>query len=292
MSRQFFQPKTLEKALQLRKDHGNTSLLAGGTDIIVAIRKRKVPEGDIIDLSKINELKEIEIRGNEIRIGAMVTFSAIVDSKILKERANILCQAAETVGSPQIRNRGTIGGNLCNASAAADLVTPLVCFKAEIELQSLNSYNTNQRRRMPLENFIVGSKKVLIEKNEILTSIIFKALSSYMMTSFNKIGRRNALAIARVNGACALTIDNKKVKSLSFVLGAATLKPERFIVVENFLIGKKLNDKILKDAGNLASDYVLKQTSIRASSTYKLPVIAKFTISLIEEALKGGKINL
>lgn len=292
MSREFFQPKTLEEALNIRKDHVGASLLAGGTDVVVAMRKDNGPEGSIIDLSKIKELKEISIHEGEIKIGAMVTFTEIADSKVLRKNAEILCLAAETVGSPQIRNRGTIGGNICNASAAADVVTPLICLNAVVELQSVGIENIIQKRKMSLANFIIGNKKVALEKNEILTSVIFKALSPDILTSFKKVGRRNALAIARLNGACILEMDNKKIESISFALGAATSKPERFTGVENFLIGKDLTEEILKNAGSLASDYVLKQTGTRSSSAYKLPVIARFTASLIDDASKeGGIIN-
>ncbi|KZL89253.1 FAD binding domain-containing protein [Clostridium magnum] len=284
MSREFFQPKTLNEALKYRRDYQGAALLAGGTDLVVNIHKGKGPEGNIIDLSKIEELKEIEIKGDKINIGAMATFTDLSDSKILMEKAMIICKAAKAVGSPQIRNKGTIGGNICNASPAADVVPTLTCLEAKVELKSIIDGDI-KIRVIAVEEFIVGSNKTLLEKDEILTNIIFKIPSADIRMDFEKIGRRNALAIARLNGACLLNVDNNRVTKISLVIGSAISKPERFSTVEDYLIGKELNDEVLRKGGMLASDYVLEQTGRRSSSTYKLPVIAKFTASLIENTL-------
>ena len=285
MVREFFQPDHLIKALQLRKDHEGAALLAGGTDFVVSMRNDEGPEGSIIDLSKVSELKRIEEVGDSIRIGAMISFTEIEDSKLLRSAAKILCKAASTIGSPQIRNRATIGGNLCNASAAADSLTALLCLDAEVELQSIAADGTIYTWILPLEKFIVDSKKTTLKGNEILTNIILKRPSAGTLSSFKKIGRRNALAIARINGSCAIQMTNDHVGAMRFALGASTSKPERIKIVEEFLTGKELTREALKKAGELASEYVLKQTGIRASSEYKLPVIQKFTVSLIHAAL-------
>ena len=126
MTREYFQPDTLIKALQLRKDQEGSFLLAGGTDFVVAMRHDRIQSGNIIDLSKVRELKGIESTGDTVKIGPMTTFTELCDSVILQDAAAMLRDAARTVGSPQIRNRGTIGGNICNASAAADTMSPLL----------------------------------------------------------------------------------------------------------------------------------------------------------------------
>jgi len=200
----------------------------------------------------------------------------------------MLCEAAETVGSPQIRNRATIGGNICNASAAADGLTPLLCLDAEVELQSLAADGTVNTRLLSLEDFLIDSKKTALKENEILTGIFFKRSSSDTLSSFQKIGRRNALAIARINGCCALRINNNTIESIHFALGASTSKPERIRVAEEFLTGRELTAEVLSKAGKHASEYVFQQTGTRSSSSYKLPVIEKFTVSLIQAAAAGG----
>ena len=286
MSRAYFQPSALEEALQIRRDNGEASLLAGGTDLVVAMRHDRGPAGDLIDLSKIPELKGIhEVTGN-IRIGPMTTFTEIMESQLLREAAGILCEAAETVGSPQIRNRGTIGGNLCNASAAADCITPLLCLGAAVELRSLGSEGSRCTRVLPLETFLIDSKKTDLRSDEILTGILFQRPAGEMSFAFQKIGKRNALAIARLNGSCAIRLRGNTVTSLSFALGAATSKPERIERTEEYLTGRELTEAVLAAAGKRAAEYVLEKTGVRASSSYKLPVIERFTASLIREAVE------
>jgi CO/xanthine dehydrogenase FAD-binding subunit len=284
MIREFFQPVALIKALQLRRDYEGSSLLAGGTDFVIAMHNDKGSEGSIIDLSKVSELKGIEAVGDRIRIGPMTTFTEISDSTLLRDTANMLCEAAESVGSPQIRNRGTIGGNICNASAAADGMTPLLCLDAEIELQSLDSDGAVNTLILSLEDFLVDSKKTALKGNEIMTGIFIKHPLADTLSSFQKIGRRNALAIARINGCCALRLNNDMVESIHFALGASTSKPERIRVVEEFLTGRELTAEVLSKAGKHAAEYVFQQTGTRSSSSYKLPVIERFTVSLIQAA--------
>ena len=285
MIRDFFQPDTLIGALQLKRDHEGASLLAGGTDIVVAMRHDNIYENSMIDLSKVRELKGIAAVGDGIRIGSMASFTEIEDSALLQEAADILCEAAKTVGSPQIRNRGTIGGNLCNASAAGDGFTPMLCLDAEVELQSLAADDTVITRILALEDFIVGSKKTALKSNEILTGIIIKRPATGALSAFQKIGRRNALAISRLSGSVILQLENSVVARIHFALGASTSIPERVLAVEEYLTGRELTAEALAEAGKRASQYVLSQTGTRSSSSYKLPVIEKFTVSLINAAL-------
>lgn len=287
MSSVFFQPQNLKQALEYKRDFEEAALLAGGTDLIIAKRSGKdTKKCDLIDLSKINELKNINVCGDIISVGSMATFSAICDSEMLQEKVAFLCQASLSVGAPQIRNRGTIGGNICNASPAADGIPPLVCLGAQVNLQSIGKNGEIQSRTLPIEVFILNKGKTALKNNEILTSIVLKLPSEKAKNRFDKIGRRNALAIARLNGACLIKMAHDRVEQISLVIGAATSKPERFVVVEDYLTGKKLSDDTLNEAGRLASDYVLEQTGRRASSAYKLPVIARFTEALIKKTLK------
>lgn len=287
MTREFFQPDTLMKALQLRRDYEGSSLLAGGTDLVVGMRHDKAPKGSMIDLSRVPELKGINAAGGTIKIGPMTTFTEISDSELLRTAAAVLCEAAETVGSPQIRNRGTIGGNICNASAAADGIPPLLCLDSEVELQSLMADGTVSTRILPLEDFLIDSGKTALEGNEIMTGVQFKLPFADTLSSFKKIGRRNALAISRLNGCCTLRMRDEVVEGIRFSLGASTSKPERIRAVEEFLTGRELTAEALNTAGKLAAEHVFLQTGTRSSSGYKLPVIERFTGSLINTAVGG-----
>jgi CO/xanthine dehydrogenase FAD-binding subunit len=289
MNSVFYQPHTIHLALEYSRNQESSTLLAGGTDLVIKMHKDRAPKGAIIDLSKVEELKEISIKGNEIKIGAMSIYSKILDSEILRKSAPILCQAAETVGSPQIRNKATIGGNICNASPAADMIPPLVCLNARLELQSMDSDNVISTRRISIEDFITGVNKTALATNEMLTNIVFNIQSDNSKMNFKKIGRRNALAIARLNGACILNLENNRVSKASLVIGSAAPTPKRFRIVEDYLRGKELNEEVLRAAGILASDYVLQQAGTRSSFNYKLPVVSRFIASLIEDTLRKGE---
>jgi CO/xanthine dehydrogenase FAD-binding subunit len=158
---------------------------------------------------------------------------------------------------------------------------------AEVELRSLAEDGAINVRILPLESFVIGSGKTVIRSNEILTGIRFKQPSSDVLFYFRKIGRRNALAIARVSGCCVLLLNGGVVESIRFALGASTSKPERIRPVEEFLTGRELTVEVFREAGKLAAEYVLKQTGTRPSSGYKLPVIEKLTASLIKGAAEG-----
>lgn len=285
MSNAFYQPKSLKEAMEYKRDVEGASLLAGGTDLAIS-RRNGQDLGDLIDLSKIQTLKNIHVNGDTISIGSMTTFTALCDSAILQKKVAFFCQAAQSVGATQIRNRGTIGGNICNASPAADGISPLVCLGAQVHLQSLDEKGEIQSRLLPIEDFILNKGKTALKNDEILTSIDFKMPQETAKTGFDKIGRRNAMAIARLNGACMIEMDHVIIDHIRLVIGAAISKPERFFMVENYLTGKEMNDDSLKEAGRLASNYVLEQTGRRDSSQYKLPVIARFTEALIKKTLK------
>ena len=285
MSSEFYQPENLNEALKYMRDNVGATILAGGTDLVVAMHKDKGPKKNMIDLSKVKELKKIQVQNDEIYIGPMATFTCIENSDILIKKVKLLCMASGAVGSPQIRNRGTIGGNICNASGAADLVTPLVCLQAKVELKSMITNGGIQRRIIDIEDFVVESGKTLLGKNEILTNIVLNIPADDIKMDFKKIGRRNVLSIARLNGSCLLKINNNKVTQINLVIGSATSKPERIFAVEDYLTGKKLNGEELKEAGILTSNIILKLTGRRVTSDYKIPVIARFTTSLIENTL-------
>ena len=285
MNRAFYQPKTLVEALTYRRDEEESALLAGGTDLIIELRK-DMTAGSLIDLSKVEELKGICMRGDEIRIGAMATFATIADAQLLREKAGVLCMAAKSVGAPQIRNRGTVGGNVCNASPAADSVPVLVCLGAKAELQSLRA-GCIQTRYVNIEDLIVGNHCTALEKQEILTSVVFKVPPQDTKMNFEKIGRRNALAVARMNGACLLRIDGDIVSSARVSIGSVMARPGRFSAVEEYLIGKQLSEDVLREAGRLAAAHVQRQVGARSSSQYKIPVIARFTAMLIANAFEG-----
>lgn len=288
MNNEFFQPKNLIQALTYKKKFEDAILLAGGTELVISMKKKKNASEKIIDLSKIQELMNIERQDNMIRIGSLVTFTDLIESEILQEKAPFMCEAAKSVGGPQIRNCGTIGGNICNANPAADGTPPLICLEAKLNLQLLNNHGEVQSRTLSMEEFVLNKNENALKNREILTSIDFKMPSNMTKMKFEKIGRRNAMAISRLNGACLLEIKNEVLVQIRLVIGAATSKPERLWDIEDYLLGEKVSEKLLEEVGRMSSDYVLKQTSLRTSSNYKLPVSDRFIKRLIKKTMEVG----
>ncbi len=284
MGFKFFQPKKLEDALLYKRDMPNSILVAGATDVIPQMRKEKVKLNHIIDLSKIESLKIIESDCNQINVGALVTFTSLEESTLLKKFVRIICNAAHHVGSPQIRNRGTIGGNLCNASPSADIVPPLVCLDAEVSLLSIDASDRVNTRFIPVEKFITEYHKTQLTDTEILTGVNFSVPPKNALNAFKKIGRRNAVTKARLNGACILSLYNDKILNAQIALGSVTEKPLRLYTAEKYLMSKKLDYYALASTGEIASKTVFNLSGNRGSSSYKIPVIKEFIIDLIESA--------
>jgi CO/xanthine dehydrogenase FAD-binding subunit len=285
MIKEYYQPLKITEALTLlATESGSLRVLAGGTDLLINIRNGEIGSDGIVDLSKIEELKTIELEGNILAIGALVTFTELAEHPLVKKLIPVLASGAEVVGSPQIRNRGTVGGNVANASPAADLVPVLVALDGVAVIAKEGSF-----RKVPIAELIVGPYKTSLEPAEIITRIEVTIPQQGTSMSFHKVGRRNALAIARLNGVCLLKLQGQAIEDVSLVIGSATPTPHRFKEVEDFLLDKKLSEELFKEAGRLAKEHVKAITGVRASSHYKLPVIESLTARLLREAWKGGK---
>ncbi len=200
---QYFAPQKIEEALEiLSKYRKEIKVIAGGTDLLIQYYDRLYEVGSWLDLKNIKELKEIKICQNQMEIGAMVSHTQLEKSEDIKKYFPILGQAAADIGSPQIRNRGTIGGNIVNASPAGDLLAPLIAYDAQFKLLSTQGENI-----VPAEEFFIGPKKTILEPAQLLTQIILPLPSERTYGSWSKIGKRKALIIATITLALAIEMD-------------------------------------------------------------------------------------
>ena len=282
MNNKYYQPTDLVTALEIKSQNSPLLVLAGGTDLVVEMRD-SAKDISIMSLSKVKELKDISENGHLIKIGAMVTFTEIAESSIIAQYAKAMGIAAASVGSPQIRNRGTIGGSICNANPAADIIPVLVCLEAVVSLLSIEG-TIAKHRQLPIEQFILGRHKTALNDNEILIGIEFAKMKPNAAISFEKIGRRKALAIARLNGACLVEKSAGKITKIIFSIGAATSAPYRSENLGDLFINKDLDAKSLKAAGEMVVSQITALTGVRKSSVYKYPVIDKLTAKLIQSA--------
>lgn len=281
----YLQPSGLQEACDLLSLYGEKAkLLAGGTDLVVNMKKGKTLPEAIIDLSRLKELKAIKETAGELLLGSLVTFTELSSSSVIQSKVPVLAQAAKAVGSPQIRNRGTVGGNIANASPAADVVPALVALDGIAVLVKAGS-----SREVRLQDLIVGPYRTAVAPDELIAAVRVKVPRPGTGMSFVKVGRRNALAIARLNGTCLLQRTGQRVEQLSLVIGSATPTPHRFTAVEEYVSGQTGSPDVFARAGKLAGEHVLQITGRRASSAYKLPVIENLTLKLLTEAwAKGG----
>ena len=225
----YARPQTLDEAIHLLAETGG-SVLAGGTDFYPSLGDRPVT-GSVVDISRIGEMKGVSSTANEIRIGGLTTWSELLASS-LPRCYDALKSAAREIGGVQIQNRGTLAGNLCNASPAADSVPPLLALDAEVELLSGSGM-----RRMALAEFIVGNRKTKRRQDEILTAVIVPREMDDAESVFLKLGARRYLVISIVMVAAVVRVDSGRVKEARIAVGACSARAQRLTGLEQELKG-------------------------------------------------------
>lgn len=266
----YLRPTTLDEALALRAQAGGTplTLLAGGTDVYPVRTHRSAwfqPfDRDMLDLGAVPELSDIRHDATGTRIGATATWSAIAEAA-LPPAFDALKQASRQVGGVQIQNRGTIGGNLCNASPAADGVPPLLALDAEVELASLRG-----RRRLPLADFVLGNRRTALAPDEILVAIHVPAQPAGARSTFLKLGARAYLVISIASVAAVIATDDAtgRVTAARLAVGACSAAPQRLVALEARLLGRPAGDlAALVQPEDLAA--LSPIDDVRASAAYR-----------------------
>ncbi len=277
-------PKTIQEACNLLSDFGGKAkLIAGGTDLMIGLRNGNQHPPLIIDITKIEALRKIEEKNGTLSIGAAVTHSEIASSPLIKKWAKVLSDAASEIGSPQIRNLGTIGGNIVNASPAADTVPPLIVLNAMGRVVSKGG-----EKQIPLTRLFRGPYETNLKPDEILVEVTFQKLSSGTKSSFIRLARRDAMAIARMSVAIVVELEkeNKQIKDIRIAAGSVTPTPKRFSEVEDLLRGNTPDHESLRTASLKISQIMIERTGIRASTVYKQPVIEYLFIRAMRKALE------
>ena len=283
----YFKPKTWQEALTLKAEHGAAMrVLAGGTDLMVQLReesKRLENVTMLLDLSAIDGVKDIEVGEKSIRIGALTTHSALNYSPEIRKHVEFLAVAASTVGSEQIRNLGTVGGNICNASPAADTPSALMALDARLIVKSLHG-----DRSLPLVEAYVKSGVLALEDDEIVAAVEFDRIDGYS-TAFIKVGRRKALAISRMNMAVALLMKEGVIEDARIAPGCVFATPGRVERAEAFLKGKTPSEELFEACGDIVSQVMIEKTGVRWSTEYKKPVVEALTAQALCRAAGIGE---
>jgi len=276
----FIRPDNLEEACDLLVRYKDRAkLIAGGTDLIIALREEKLPNclEIIIDISNLEELNHIKEEGKYIRIGSGVKHAEIAKNKLIKKYAPVLSMAASVVGSPQIRNRGTIVGNIVTASPAADTIPALIVLDSILVIRK-----GKEKRKMFLKDVFEGPNKVNLKSDEIVCEIYFEKLPLDAKSDFIKLARRNAVDKSRMNIAVvAQQNKSKEITDIRISVGSLTPAPERFKDAEDLLLGEIPTQDLIQKAGKKIAEEMINKSGYRWSTEYKEPVVK----SLIDRVL-------
>ncbi len=284
MWQKYFTPYSLADALQLLSEyHNKARLVAGGTDLVIEIeRGLRAPEA-VIDLTHIPDLGWIRLdRHDRIHLGPLVTHNQVVASALCMERAFPLVKACWEVGAPQIRNQGTVAGNLVTASPANDTITPLWALDAVLTLQSVRG-----SREVPFNRFFQGVRNTDLADDEMIVDISFRALSEGEKGTFLKLGLRRAQAISIVNVAMVLGLDGVEVTSAQVALGSVAPTIIRAPDAEDYLAGKRLTPDVVAEAGRLTAASAAPISDVRGSAGYRHYMIATLARNALEALASG-----
>ena len=262
---------SIDDVLKTLRDNGERArIIAGGTDLILELeRGGRTGIETVIDVTRIPDLDKISIdEDGVIHLGPLVTHNHCVESKLLRERAYPLARAAWEVGAPQIRNRGTVAGNLITASPANDTITPLMALGASVTLQSVSG-----TRNVALKDFYLGVRKTVMQADEMLVDISFPAMKTTQRGTFIKLALRRAQAISIVDAAIILDMKADLVTSASITLGAVAPVIIHAPQAEKYLEGKKLTEDVIAEAARLAMDSSKPIDDIRGSAAYRREMV-------------------
>ena len=285
----YYESESVQHAVQLRLEHPEAHIIAGGSDVLVQMREGKRAGVELISIFMLDELRGVSIDDDEnIRIGSLTSFSHITKDPIIQKYINVLGEAVDQVGGPQIRNIGTIGGNTCNGVTSADSASTLHAWEAIVELTGPNGI-----RRIPIKDFYLKAKVVDIREGEIQTAILIpKASYENTYGHYIKYAMRNALDIA-TNG-CSVNVrlseDKKTFERVRVAYGVAGPIPMRAPSAEEFINGKEVNMENVETFAQKVLEDINPRDSWRASKALRQHVAVESAKRCIMESVKqaGG----
>jgi CO/xanthine dehydrogenase FAD-binding subunit len=276
----YIRPDSLKAALDFLAAEGpDTALLAGGTDLMISIRKGELSRRNVLDVTGLEEIRPIRKENGLVRIGAGATFSEIIASPLVRKPAPVLVDACRYIGSVQIRNVGTIGGNIANASPAADSIPPLVVHRGRVVVRSAGS-----ERTVPIEDVVTGPYQTDLNPGEIITDIILEPAGAEWRYSFQRIARRRSLAIARMSFAALTVLDEEgKVAELRLSAGSVTPTPCRMRGAEEIVMGEFPSRELIEEAAVKVSEEMVERTGVRPTTEYKRPALEGLATKALTE---------
>lgn len=277
-----YKGKNVDEIIELLDRYGkDAKIIAGGTDIVIDLRNERIAPKVLIDISSLEELKAIKDEGEYVDIGAGVSFTQVVESPLFEGNLYGLNKACHMVGSPQIRNKGTIGGNIANGSPAADSIPPLICLNSTLILKSVRG-----TREISIEDYY-RDEDARIRPDELLVSINFKKPKKDQVLSFAKLGLRKALAISRLSIAILVELDEEgRIATIEVASGSLGKYPMRELELEQFLLGKKLEDNTIDEGVVVLQKAMEKRLAGRSTFPYKRVAVDRMFREALGEAME------
>jgi CO/xanthine dehydrogenase FAD-binding subunit len=283
---EFFAAKDASDAVALLAQHGpSVKVLAGGTDLLADLKFSSHSPQVVVDISRADDMRGIEMTDRGLRIGALVTHTEIMRCPVIRQELPALVDAAHTIGAVQTRNLGTLGGNLVTAVPSMDSGPTLVALDAIVTVAGLQG-----RRQLPLADFFVGPRKTVLKSDELLVEIIIPKENVGKPTHFLKFGLRKGQALALVNVAASFWVGaNNTFTAPRVALGAVAPKVIHATSAETYLDGKTITADAMAEAGKLAANDARPINDFRASASYRRDLVAVLTRRALEASYELSK---
>lgn len=260
----YHKPNDVREALKLLADYsGKAMVLAGGTDIVNLLRKEIISPAALVDIKGINELKKIELNDDKLHIGALTTFSEIIESDLIKEKFPLLKEMAEQVASVGVRNRATMVGNICFAVPSCDSGSVLLTYEAEVLINGPQG-----ERKCPIGEWFKGPKQTALQEGEIVVGLVIPLPAKKHFGCYLKLGRYQGEDLAQAGVSIIAFPDEVRVG-----FGAVAAKPMRADKIEKLFAGKSITEDLVKEAVKLVASIISPITDIRATKEYRLKMV-------------------
>jgi aerobic carbon-monoxide dehydrogenase medium subunit len=281
----YYAPESIEATCVLLKKFGpRAKLFSGGTDLLVKMKQGLLTPEVLVSIKQLDQLSDIYYEKNKgVLIGARATHNSIVHSPLLKEKYFSICETARHIANNQIRNRGTVGGNIINAVPSADMPPILIALGAEARLTG----SGGKEKVVSLEDFFVGPNKTVIGQDEMMTGV-FIPDNNFTGSTYFKFALRRSGALAVVGVAVALAMQGKVCKDARIVLGAVAPTPVRAKKAEGLLKGKTVSEKLFEEVGICAAEESKPISDIRGSAEYRRDMVRVFTRRALNKTSKEG----
>ncbi len=283
----YLKPKSLDEVFSFLESYGDKAvLIAGGTDVMVNIRNRKIAPEALISLRGLEELAYIKKNDDAYRIGGLTTHRMLETSPLVRDELSALYDGASQVGSVQIRNVATVGGNICNAAPSADTAAPLLALDATAVLKGPKG-----SRRVPLTEFFTGPSQTVRAGDEVLVEFEIPVAMGGFGSAYHKHSRRKAMDLPILGVAVAIKLNGDTIGDARIALSVAAPTPIRATEAETFLKGKPFRDDTLAEAGKIAAGEASPRDSLRGQAWYRREVIETFVPRMAAKAAERLKMR-